>query len=404
MIADWYFDFVSPFSYLQCERLQSHAAFDTAAPGRVRGDSRRERPEGTGGNRRQATRSRIASSSGRRRRSAFRSSSRTRIRSIRCRCCGSRSHATAGSMRSRRSSASSGATAGCRICRSNGPSSPIDLGVPDADARIADPDVKDALRRETDDAIARGVFGVPTLAIGQRVVLGRRRDRHGARNTPRAGGRYDDAEYARVGDLPGRRDAPRRQASRGRDRATFADDSGLDQRDRSRRPRSPPRAAPRACARPASARRASRRMRPGANRERRRILARSVRPLDDHRARGELRIGERLVERQHRRDAAIDAGEARAHSSRVRRAKIAASIFAHARTFGARRELQRDEIGTIERFAKRSPEFRLQRTDGKPARRRASRRRRSTARRRSAGPRRAARHRPRRRASRARMI
>ena len=26
MIADWYFDFVSPFSYLQCERLQSHAA------------------------------------------------------------------------------------------------------------------------------------------------------------------------------------------------------------------------------------------------------------------------------------------------------------------------------------------------------------------------------------------
>src|SRR6185312_11240316 len=26
MIADWYFDFVSPFSYLQCERLQAHAA------------------------------------------------------------------------------------------------------------------------------------------------------------------------------------------------------------------------------------------------------------------------------------------------------------------------------------------------------------------------------------------
>jgi len=26
MIVDWYFDFVSPFSYLQCERLQAHAA------------------------------------------------------------------------------------------------------------------------------------------------------------------------------------------------------------------------------------------------------------------------------------------------------------------------------------------------------------------------------------------
>ena len=26
MIADWYFDFVSPFSYLQCECLQPHAA------------------------------------------------------------------------------------------------------------------------------------------------------------------------------------------------------------------------------------------------------------------------------------------------------------------------------------------------------------------------------------------
>jgi 2-hydroxychromene-2-carboxylate isomerase len=25
LIADWYFDFVSPFSYLQCERLQAHA-------------------------------------------------------------------------------------------------------------------------------------------------------------------------------------------------------------------------------------------------------------------------------------------------------------------------------------------------------------------------------------------
>ena len=47
-----------------------------------------------------------------------------------------------------------------------------DLGVADADARIADPEVKDALRRNTDEAIARGVFGVPTLAIGDELFWG----------------------------------------------------------------------------------------------------------------------------------------------------------------------------------------------------------------------------------------
>ena len=47
-----------------------------------------------------------------------------------------------------------------------------DLRLPDAQARIADPDVKDALRRNTDEAIARGVFGVPTLAIGDELFWG----------------------------------------------------------------------------------------------------------------------------------------------------------------------------------------------------------------------------------------
>src|SRR5262245_24740069 len=35
-----------------------------------------------------------------------------------------------------------------------------ELGVPDAEARIADPEIKAALRRETERAIERGVFGV----------------------------------------------------------------------------------------------------------------------------------------------------------------------------------------------------------------------------------------------------
>ena len=47
------------------------------------------------------------------------------------------------------------------------------LGVPDAAAaRIAAPEVKDELRRNTDEAIARGVFGVPTLAIGDELFWG----------------------------------------------------------------------------------------------------------------------------------------------------------------------------------------------------------------------------------------
>lgn len=41
-----------------------------------------------------------------------------------------------------------------------------------AAALIADPAVKDALRRSTDAAIARGVYGVPTLAAGEEMFWG----------------------------------------------------------------------------------------------------------------------------------------------------------------------------------------------------------------------------------------
>ena len=41
------------------------------------------------------------------------------------------------------------------------------LGIADIDAAIARNDVKGALRSNTDEAIARGVFGVPTLCIGE---------------------------------------------------------------------------------------------------------------------------------------------------------------------------------------------------------------------------------------------
>jgi 2-hydroxychromene-2-carboxylate isomerase len=75
------------------------------------------------------------------------------------------------------------------------------LGVEDAHARIDDPAVKAALRANTDEAIGRGVFGVPTLAIGGELFWGA--DATGmALEWLAAGGRYEDPEYARVATLP----------------------------------------------------------------------------------------------------------------------------------------------------------------------------------------------------------
>lgn len=46
------------------------------------------------------------------------------------------------------------------------------LGLAEIETRIADPAVKERLRTETDAAIQRGVFGVPTLAIGDELFWG----------------------------------------------------------------------------------------------------------------------------------------------------------------------------------------------------------------------------------------
>jgi 2-hydroxychromene-2-carboxylate isomerase len=46
------------------------------------------------------------------------------------------------------------------------------LGVDEPDEEIARPDVKDALRRNTEEAIALGAFGVPTLAVDDRLFWG----------------------------------------------------------------------------------------------------------------------------------------------------------------------------------------------------------------------------------------
>ncbi|HEU5283847.1 MAG TPA: 2-hydroxychromene-2-carboxylate isomerase [Burkholderiales bacterium] len=47
-----------------------------------------------------------------------------------------------------------------------------ELGVPDADVRVGAPEVKAQLRANTDEAIARGVFGVPTLVIDDQLFWG----------------------------------------------------------------------------------------------------------------------------------------------------------------------------------------------------------------------------------------
>jgi 2-hydroxychromene-2-carboxylate isomerase len=46
------------------------------------------------------------------------------------------------------------------------------LDVPDADARVADPEVKAKLRRNGEEAIAAGVFGVPSLVVDGLVFWG----------------------------------------------------------------------------------------------------------------------------------------------------------------------------------------------------------------------------------------
>ena len=76
-----------------------------------------------------------------------------------------------------------------------------DLDVPDAQAKIDSAEVKDALRRNTDEALSRGVFGVPTLAIGGELFWGADATAMAA-DYVAAGCRYDNPEMERVATLP----------------------------------------------------------------------------------------------------------------------------------------------------------------------------------------------------------
>jgi 2-hydroxychromene-2-carboxylate isomerase len=86
-----------------------------------------------------------------------------------------------------------------------------ELELPGAQTQLGSQEVKDALRRNTDEALARGVFGVPTLVIGDELFWGV--DATGmATEYVASGCRYTDPEMERVASLPEAavRDAKRR--------------------------------------------------------------------------------------------------------------------------------------------------------------------------------------------------
>ena len=199
MIADWYFDFVSPFSYLQCERLQRHA------------DAIRPHP---------VLFAAILDAIGQRGPAEIPAKRRFTYRFVvwQAKALGIAlrfPHAHPfNPLPLLRLALLCDATlpAITRIFRfvwrdGRLPDLPLewtelaaDLGVPDAAARIEGAEVKEALRRETDQAIARGVFGVPTLAVGSELFWGV--DATDMALEFARTGRYDDPEYTRVGDLP----------------------------------------------------------------------------------------------------------------------------------------------------------------------------------------------------------
>ena len=71
----------------------------------------------------------------------------------------------------------------------------------DAAAALADPAVKDTLKRNTEGALAAGLFGVPTLAFGDALFWG---EDATAMALDYAEGRLDlaEAEFARIATLP----------------------------------------------------------------------------------------------------------------------------------------------------------------------------------------------------------
>src|SRR6266702_6161981 len=75
------------------------------------------------------------------------------------------------------------------------------LGIADMQAALSDPTVKQTLRNNTDWAIERGVFGVPTFVVGTELFWG-----HDAFDMAvdymRDPARFNDSEMSRIDSLP----------------------------------------------------------------------------------------------------------------------------------------------------------------------------------------------------------
>jgi 2-hydroxychromene-2-carboxylate isomerase len=75
------------------------------------------------------------------------------------------------------------------------------LGIADMQAALNDPTVKQTLRNNTDWAIERGVFGVPTFVVGTELFWG-----HDAFDMAvdymRDPARFNDSEMSRIDTLP----------------------------------------------------------------------------------------------------------------------------------------------------------------------------------------------------------
>jgi 2-hydroxychromene-2-carboxylate isomerase len=75
------------------------------------------------------------------------------------------------------------------------------VGLADADARVADPEVKAKLRRNGEEALAAGVFGVPSLVVGEMVFWGQD-STDMALDYLRDPSRFETAEMRRIENLP----------------------------------------------------------------------------------------------------------------------------------------------------------------------------------------------------------
>ena len=76
-----------------------------------------------------------------------------------------------------------------------------ELGIPDPHAALSDAAVKQRLRDNTDWAISRGVFGVPTFVIGEDIFWGQDAFEM-VLDYLRDPGRFQDAEMRRIEALP----------------------------------------------------------------------------------------------------------------------------------------------------------------------------------------------------------